>query len=552
MRTCGPAIRSPEQAVDHLVELVHARKAGGEPAIQVLTGAGKTRAALELVLGELRVRTPDRAAWADGADVLGAAYEILVPAAERRAAGQFQTPLWAADLMAAWLLREPVRLLLDPGVGAGRLLFRAAGRARPPKRMLGLDTDPLACAMASINLRMRGLAGRAKVRQANFLLDELPEEPDAISCNPPYSRHHAIAAEAKTAIHDRFERDLGVKFSGLSALHALFLVRAIEVASPGARIAFITAGDWLETNYGRAIKTWVLDHAHVEGLVLFSDGALPFGRKVKSSAGITLLRKHEDGDAPAARPRTRVVRLPCDLPPVEEALAAIASEQPASLPAKEVELTPAVKWSRPRRVTRRTNGTPLSELARIRRGIATGHNRFFVISEADRHEWGLPVDELRSCLATPRLVDGLEVGDLGALEDNVPRWLLSCWRPDAEREHSPLGAYLRHGRELGAADTYLGSNRTPWHGLERREPPAILWPYFNRHRLRFIRNRTAALVLNNSLGIEPVEGVDSDELWELLNHTRTLTAVRRAGRSYAGMTKLEPKELGVVRVEWRA
>lgn len=52
--------------------------------------------------------------WADGIDVPGDAYEALVSGVDRRSAGQFQTPLWAADLMGAWLLQEPCKLLLEP------------------------------------------------------------------------------------------------------------------------------------------------------------------------------------------------------------------------------------------------------------------------------------------------------------------------------------------------------------------------------------------------------------------------------------------------------
>lgn len=534
-----PEVRTPEQAIEKLMTLVRVRASELD--------AESTRTALADILAELHMPAHELDAWANGVDVFGVAYERLLSGAQRRDAGQFQTPFWAADLMAAWLLREPVKLLLDPGVGAGRLLFRAGIREATPDRLLGLDLDPVSCAMARANLELRELGERSEVRTADFLLDELPEQPDAISCNPPYSRHHAIAAEAKAAIHDGFAERLGVQFSRLAALHALFLVRSIEVAAPGARIAFITPGDWLDTNYGRSIKSWVLEQAHVDALVMFPEGALPFGEDVMSSAVITLLRKRTD----AARDRqqhTRIVKLPAKLPSVEQALAAAVGKS-TKLRVDEIDLTAAAKWSRPVKV--HTAGTPLSELATIRRGIATGNNEFFVLSEADRRRWNLPLDELRPCLTTPRLVEGLEVERLDALPDDVPRWVLACWRPEAEDEESPLGAYLRHGRELGAADSYLAGKRKPWHGLDKREAPAILWPYFNRDRIRFVRNRAGALVLNNWLGITPHADVDADRLWQLLNQPKSIAAVIESRRSYAGMTKLEPKELGAVRLRWQ-
>ncbi len=533
--------RNPQDAVEKLVGLVRDQMPNGTEA---------TRRALADLLDTLQVPAAELGVWADGVDVLGTAYERLLTGAERRDAGQFQTPFWAADLMAAWLLREPVKLLLDPGVGAGRLLFRAGIRASAPERLLGLDLDPVSCAMARSNLALRDLSDRAEVRQTDFLLDELPEQPDAVTCNPPYSRHHAIAAEVKSAVHEGFTDRLGERFSRLAALHALFLIRAVEVSAPGARIAFITPGDWLDANYGRSIKSWVLANAHIDALVLFPEGALPFGETVMSSAVITLLHKNrDDSTADTKLAATRVVRLPAKLPTVKAALKAVTGESRTRLRLDEMNLTAAAKWSRP--VKARTTGASLSELATIRRGIATGNNKFFVLSEQDRMEWSLPVEVLRPCLTSPRVIKGLEAMSLDALPDDTPRWVLACWDQDAEHEDTSLGAYLRHGRTLGVADTYLASRRAPWYGLDRREAPDILWPYFNRDRIRFVRNRTSALPLNNWLGITAHADVDPDKLWRLLNEPATLKAVFDARRSYAGMTKLEPREMGAIRLRWR-
>jgi adenine-specific DNA-methyltransferase len=528
---------------------------------QALAGAGADSGARRgALLRALREWIPDAdelALCADGYDVPGAAYEALISGAERRDAGQFGTPHYAADLMAAWLLQEPVKLLLDPAVGSGRLLYRAGIREPAPERMLGLDVDALAVELAQLNLAWRRLGERSEVRPSDFLLATLPEEgddaarPDTASVNPPYSRHHSIPAEAKAAIHDGFERRLGVKFSRLAALHALFLVRTIEVCAPGARIAFITPGDWLDTAYGRAIKQWVLAQARVEGLVFFPEDARVFGGSVMSSAVITLLRKHAAAPAPAppSPQKTRVVRLSRRPPAVERVLAALTGSSKQGMRVEEVALAASAKWSRP--TPKGNGGTPLSELARVRRGIATGNNAYFVLSEATRREFGLPLDELRPCASSPRVIEGLELFDLDSLPERTPRWVLACWRADAEAEDSPLGAYLRHGRELGVPNGYLASKRSPWHGLDKREPPALLWPYFNRANLRFVRNRAAALPLNTWLGLEPHEDVDADKLWHVLNQPATLAAFLASRRSYAGMNKHEPSELGAVCIRWR-
>ncbi len=119
--------------------------------------------------------------------------------------------------MAGWLLGERTKLLLDPGCGSGALLIAAA---RHPRRcgakLLGLDRDPLAVRMAELNRSLRGIDA-CELRVGDFLLDSLDEEPNAIICNPPYSRHHQIAPPEKAAIHEGFERRLGLRLSRLAA-----------------------------------------------------------------------------------------------------------------------------------------------------------------------------------------------------------------------------------------------------------------------------------------------------------------------------------------------
>jgi adenine-specific DNA-methyltransferase len=505
------------------------------------------RRELDRVAAELEV---DRAAWepwADGVDVIGAAYEQLVSGVERRPRGQFQTPFWAADLMASWLLSEPTDLLLDPGVGAGRLLFRAlkAGRHLPDE-ILGLDVDPLSLTMARLNVDLRDHDGRVQLnlRRRDFLTGSLAERPDAITCNPPYSRHHSIPPEQKEAIHAGFESRLGQRFNRLAGLHVLFLVRALEVARPGARIAFITPADWLDVGYGRDIKRFVLEQAHVESIVLFDEGHLFFDGAM-TSAAITFIRKE-----PSAGRITRIVHLPCELPPRQQVLAAVKGTS-AVLDGEEVKLAGARRWGR---IHKQVNqGTRLGEFARVRRGLATGCNRFFSLSEETRRRFGIEKADLRLAIVSPRLVSGTELtrAFLDSLPDDQARWVLDRRDIGAEKGRTPIARYLRWGREHLAADTgYLASNRKPWYALEKRGDCPILFSYMNRDNPRFIRNRAKAVPLNTFLIVEPREGVDPDALCAALNSKFVLDQLTHDRRNYGGgLWKLEPREVEELRVE---
>jgi adenine-specific DNA-methyltransferase len=523
-------MNSEHPAVVDLVDRIRARSVDRSPAAMRAAIAAELRA-------QARSLDPVRdAALGDGFDAVGLAYEALLPGPERRVAGQFQTPLWAADLMAGWLLQEPTELLADPGVGSGRLLFRAAERPETsPAAYLGLDIDPLALAMSRANFRLRGI-GSVRLRRRNFLLDPLRERPDALTCNPPYSRHHAIQPTEKEAIHRGFEERLGIRFSRLASLHALFLVRALEVLADGGRMAFITPAEWLDVNYGQRIKAFLLDQAHVEAIIflpedqLFFDGAL-------TTAAITLIRKERSAVG------AQIIRLPPHQPPVDKVLERLNRS------ARRLRLRPDQKWSR--RAQPRAGGRPLDDLARIRRGVATGCNRFFVLSEAARQEHRLRRAWLRPCLTSPRLVEGTTFteADWDALPASVPRWILDCRDPTAEGSTTALGRYVRHGRAIGVSRGYLAEHRRPWYALEGRRVSPILFTYMNRAQPRFIRNEINAVPLNTFLIIEPEPGVDPDQLASALNSPHVFRQLEGGRRMYGGgLWKLEPGELGQLRV----
>lgn len=542
----GPVLRdrylrvvesSPQIAIEELVRRTQA--AAAEPADTV-----SLRGAFETVLDELRVPPAERDAWSDGADVIGAAYERLFPAGQRRKAGQFFTPFWAGELMAEWIFRKPTKVLMDPGCGSGALLVPAASSPRRgAARLIGTDLDPLAVKMAARNRELRGLTG-LDLYVSNFLLDDPPETPDALIVNPPYSRHHDIDAGVKAEVHEQLEIELGLKLSRLAALHVLFLVRALQISTDDARLAFITPSDWLDVNYGRAVKGYLLDVAQVEAIVVLDETRLFFDG-VLTTAAITFIDKGRRNE------KTRMIRLGDKLPAPMDVLTALDAENSSSR--ELVQLSQDFKWSRPRGA--QPHGTRLGDLARIRRGIATGDNRFFVISEARRRERGISLADVERCATSPRQFEGdrLDEETFDRLPDQVPRWVIQATDPTAEKAQSPIGRYLRWGRRRRKTHLrYLASRRAPWYALERRADCPILFSYFNRARPRFVRNTAGAVPLNNWLIIEPKSGVSPDKLHRALTKEAVLGQLGARARVYgSGLWKLEPSELAEIRLPGR-
>lgn len=513
------------QAIEQLVADVRLTAAGHEIP---------PREALGLVLDRLDV-VPGDPAWADGRDVVGEAYERLVTTTARRPLGQFFTPLWAARPIAEWLLAEPADLLLDPGCGSAALLIAAnVARADMPTKFLGLDSDPLALRLAAMTRHVRAIAD-FELRHTDFLLDDIPERPEAVICNPPYTRHQDVPAATKAAIHDGLAERLGRDFSRLASMHVLFLLRALEVAADGARIAFLTPAHWLDMNYATAVKELVLERAHVEALITFPVEESLFSHAV-TTAGVTLLRKEPAGQATA-----RIVRLPASDKPEADLRAAIWSG------GDEIRLRATQRWSRaePRP---KSGDTVLADVARVRRGIATGCNAFFVLSERRRLELDIPRSDLKPCIASPRHFSGsvLDADAFESMDDGVPRWLLNL--SEAPRS-GPTASYLRRGRtEFGVRDRTLVHQRVragrKWFQVELDVDGPILFRYFNASAARFVRNTINAAPLNNWLVIQPKPGVDADSLFELLTAVGGSASLRDGSRHYGkGLWKLEPREL---------
>lgn len=488
------------------------------------------------------------APWNDGVDLIGRAYEDLIEQPYRRAKGQFYTPRWAADVMSGWLLARERQLLLDPGCGSGSLTLSAGQhprrRATP---ILSVDRDPLAVQMTSVNCQIRELTG-ITVAESNFLLDDLGRVPDAVICNPPYIRQQSIPPSEKARLHRKIEKDFGIRLSRLAGLPVLFLLRSMALAAEGARIAFITPAHWLDVRYAQPIKGMLLSCTQVEAIILLPERALLFDRTL-TTAAITLITK-----TPDAKNLTTVVRFPATPPDPAIIDAALSGQPRAGVQVQEVRLRDTDSWARPRVAVKSgpLRGPRLAELARIRRGVATGANQFFVLSESRRRALQISSHDLLPCIATPKLIAGVEIAvdALRQLPFSAPRWLLNPRAEDAQNLDAPLGKYLSYGCDvLRIHERGLPSRRRPWFAPEKSGPCPILFTYLNRGAARFVRNRSPATVLNNWLVIEPIPGIDADILWHALQERHILGQLSLRARVYArGLWKVEPSELGDIRV----
>ena len=552
-------------------------------------------------LAELRAARHRLLDAEEPAEEVGRLFEAITPQSARRKLGQFRTPPAIASLMAAWLVRDGTETVLDPGMGAGALAAAAYHRKQqlvdqpPLSDIYGVDLNELAVVMAATSLALLNHGEPHNLRVGDFL-DVDPDDPvDAIISNPPYSRHHELDEAYKKRVNAQAEREAGGTVSALSPMYAYFYFHAAEFLAPGGRLSFITPSEFLETGYGESLKRFLLTAFDIRAFVLFDRGADSKFEEALTTSLVSFLEA-PNGEASES---TRIIRVDGD-PTKAELLAAIDGDGSGETDwgfiniVPQTDLDPTDKWTDlfdPLDVDT-SDLVELSEVATVTRGIATGQNDFFCLTQQEVDDWDIDESYLAPIIRNARSVPGYEytLSDWKAdREAGRQVWVLyhltdlnvdvpESLQPTETDENRTLAAYsesttdesadrestldeptanesegiinyLQYGlsEEVAAHSGYLARNRTPWYIVDRRDPPPIVVTYMSRGGGRFILNETNARTLSNLHGLYlNVEFTEAEQkaLLAYLNSEFATEVVRRSGRTYAsGMDKIEPNEL---------
>jgi adenine-specific DNA-methyltransferase len=462
-----------------------------------------------------------------------------VTARERRyELGQFFTPEPIARFMADAVLAIDPATVLDPGVGGG-VLLRAVGTH--PRRF-GCDIDPIAVELASASLAAQG--GESEIVLGNFLdAGRWPlaiESFDAVIANPPYIRHHNLSSEQKRLAR-RYGELYDIEISSLSGSYAYFFFEAIRRLRDGGRLVFITPTEFLDVRYGAAIKAVLRATCEIEEIVVLEMDELAFDGVLTTSA-ITIATKRTQ---PSRSVRLREATF--DGHAVRPGRAVVIGGDVAR---DDLPWTPLLP-SRAERVAPLLKGrtAQLGDSARVRRGIASGDNSFFCLTQRDVERWGLPADVL-----VPVIVGAKDLPAPGRsltfehwqsrLAAGARGWLFWCHQPFEEIRDRAVRAYLEHGAARGVPDRFNCRTRRPWYGVERVPPSDFFVTYMSRERARFVRNEAGARCMTSLLNVWASPGVDVDELAVVLDDEVNGQLLREFGRTYGGgLGKIEPRDL---------
>ena len=481
--------------------------------------------------------------------------DLLKTQEQRNILGQFSTPI----ILANDILRNALKLMptgdkirfLDPAIGTGAF-FSALSNVFSPiciEAAIGYEIDEHygkpALDLWSASILDYQLNDFTKVAPP---LNE-SEKFNLIICNPPYVRHHHINGQ-KERLHVEAIAAANMKVSGLAGLYCYFMALSHRWMRSNGIAGWLIPSEFMDVNYGRAVKEYLLNEVSLLQIHRFDPKDAQFDDALVSSAVVWFQNKKPD--------LNHQVKFTYG--------GSIESPTHTKIVSAKV-LKDENKWSRfPVSDERDMLTTPrLSDFFSVKRGIATGDNKYFILTKSDIESKGLPISQFKPILPSPRHLSGIEVetDDLGypSIEDKL--FVLDCKLAisEVERLYPELYTYLQVGIRTGVADRYLCKSRKLWYAQENRAESHFYCTYMGRSdkngkkSFRFILNHSKAIVANSYLILYPKPDVAAviakypemvATFFEALNAITEKVMIDE-GRVYGGgMHKLEPRELANV------
>jgi hypothetical protein len=207
-------------------------------------------------------------------------------------------------------------------------------------------------------------------------------------------------------------------------------------------------------------------------------------------------------------------------------------------------------WLWPRKRSVVPDSVSLSDVARVRRGVATGANAFFLLTAIERARYpeGVTVRAIRRL----RHVSGdhLTLAAHDRLADLGERcWLLRI--NDQRLIANPvIEEWMRRAKDAHVPDRYLASHREPWYEVEAVDPPDLILSPMGKARMRAVVNHVRAIPSNALYGVY-LDGKleQASRLASWLNGAAGQTALLERARTYGrGLFKLEPKDVRALRI----
>lgn len=471
-------------------------------------------------------------------------YSVKVGLEHRKKFAQFFTPTPIAQLMAKWILGNSVcKTILDPAFGLG-VFSRILLESDKELEIRGFEIDP---AIFEDAKKIFKEFPNVELNLKDYMFNDWRNHYDGIICNPPYFKFHDYDNKS---ILDEVQEKLDFKFNGFTNLYTLFLLKSIHQLSDKGRIAYIIPSEFLNSDYGKLIKYYLLKTNTLRHIFIIDFKENVFDDAL-TTASILLLAKDEHQDLIHFSNINSV----SELDKIEDYI----NNYPfinGDFSYHQDNLNPEMKWRayyQIQNASKYKNLVPFSNFAKVMRGIATGANDYFTFNKEKVEKYAIPESNLIPCICKSKNV----TSNFFTKEDfnNLLNSNESVYLFDGTKsKDSATIKYLDKGVKEKVNEKYLTKNRTPWYAIENR-PPAPIWvSVFNRKGLKFIRNEANILNLTTFHCIymkkeDLFSTVNIDVLFAYLLTPTANEIFDDNRREYGdGLKKFEPNDLNKAKV----
>jgi len=178
---------------------------------------------------------------------------------------------------------------------------------------------------------------------------------------------------------------------------------------------------------------------------------------------------------------------------------------------------------------------PLKEVADIRRGITTGINEFFYLTEDKIKHWGIEKEFLKPVIKSPKECNGIKLK-----RKDVKFYAFLCHKDEKELKGSKALKYIKWGESQKTKEgkpwpqVESVKGRKNWYELPKRKPGLLLMPMVTGNSLRCVLNSCRAQVDHNLFEIVSGEPGIVDALGIYLNSSIAFLVRELIGRANLG------------------
>jgi adenine-specific DNA-methyltransferase len=479
---------------------------------------------------------------------------------DKKRKGVFYTPDIAAQLLATWSISSAADTILEPSFGGCGFLDAVINRLNelesqtPHYQIIGSDVDIAAFDYLAELLGEQPTESHFKYKDfLSVTPNDFPiKEVDAVIGNPPYVSWHNMLPSQRTSA-SKVTLPNGSTLNNKGSLWTFFVAHSLHFLKPGGRMAWILPGSFIYADYAAPLRA-IISEQFSRSLAVMLEQRIFVSEGTEESSIILLCEGYKPSPLLEEQQQPMRLALSSTLDDLQNTVAAWANREVVGFEWDQQAnrlLVPGAVMQVYDDLCHSPAFARLGALVKIRIGLVTGDNSFFVLKRSQAQELKLPARTLRPIVARQAHFRGLQVtgGDLQQLDDDDVRCLLLNTNPYRDaRKPTALSQYLKSYPVDDIKVNRTFAKRNPWHQIAQEAVPDGFFSCMNWHGPVLVLNPADTTCTNTVYRVQFENDLFAapeirKHVAVVLQSTFSQFSAELSGRSYgSGALKLEPSE----------